>query len=170
MSANQKLAESPLPEDLLTALLVGLPATAPSSRHRAAMKKSLLDRVGRMTAEDNSDRMAAEVLIVRADEGSWITFASNVEMKVLHDDGETRSWLARFGPGGRIPAHLQSGDEEAIVMHGWCYLDDMKMNCGDYHLINKGALHGSIHSPEGCLIFVRSHSLKRHASELAAAR
>ncbi|MEO8386074.1 MAG: hypothetical protein ABI583_12575, partial [Betaproteobacteria bacterium] len=64
----------------------------------------------------------------------------------------------------------QTGDEEAIIMQGWCYLDDAKINCGDYHLIRKGVRHGDIHSPEGCLIFVRSHSMARHASQLTAAR
>ncbi len=170
MNANRKSAESPFPEDLLTEMLAGLPITSPSSRQQASMKKSLLARVGKMAAEDRANTAAADMLVVRADEGSWFTFAPNVEMKVLQDDGATRSWLARFGPGGSIPAHMQSGDEEAIIMDGWCYLDDVRINCGDYHMIRKGARHGVIHSPEGCLIFVRSHSLKRHASELTASR
>lgn len=170
MSANRKLAEPPLPEDLLTEMLVSLSTAAPSARRQATMKKSLLARVRKLSAEESTDQAVADMLIVRADEGSWITFAPNVEMKVLHDDGETRAWLARFGPGGRIPAHLQSGHEEAIIMDGWCFLDDVRINCGDYHMINEGARHGNIHSPEGCLIFVRSHSLKRHVSELTAAR
>lgn len=133
---------------------------------RAAMKKSLLTRIAAMDA----GRDAADFKLVRAAEGEWITFAPNVEMKVLRDDGGTRSWLARFGPGGRIPEHLQSGDEEAFIVEGWCWLDDVKIKCGDYHMIAKGQRHGNIHSPEGCLIFVRSHSENRHASQLAAIR
>jgi len=122
------------------------------------------------TTEAQASIAIEDYLLVRADAGKWITFAPNVAMKVLHDDGTTRSWLARFGPGGRIPAHMQSGDEEAIILNGWCYLDDVKIKRGDYHMIAKGARHGNIHSPDGCLIFVRSHSEKRHASELTAAR
>jgi quercetin dioxygenase-like cupin family protein len=170
MSAIRKSAASPFPENVLTEMLVSLSTSAPSMKRQRVMKKSLLERVGKLVTEKNADIAAADMLIVRADEGSWITFAPSVAMKVLHDDGTTRSWLARFSPGGIIPAHMQTGDEEAIVMHGWCYLDGVAINCGDYHLIHKGARHGVIHSPEGCLIFVRSHSEKRHASELAAVR
>lgn len=164
MSACKKALASVLPEDLLGEMLLAIKPKTPPTARREKLKQSLLSRVGKLLAESRD-----EVFIVRADAGTWITFAPQVEMKVLHDDGNTRAWLARLDPGGRIPAHLQSGDEEAIIMSGWCYLDDVKVNCGDYHRINKGARHGVIHSPDGCLIFVRSHSLKRHVSELVAA-
>ena len=170
MSDKVKRIEAVIPDDLLAAMLVALPVTAPSSRRRTAMRKSLLSRVDKVVGEKAVEAAKPEMFFVRADEGQWFNFAPNVDMKVLHDDGDTRTWLARFGPGGCIPAHTQTGDEEAIVMAGWCYLDDVKINSGDYHLIRKDARHGSILSPEGCLIFVRSHSLKRHASQLTVAR
>ena len=139
------------------------------------MKKSLLKRIANDAASAAASKADSSMLIVREGEGEWITFAPNVAMKVLHDDGATRSWLARswlarFGPGGRIPAHMQSADEEAIVLDGWCYVDDVKFNRGDYHMIEQGKRHGNIHSPEGCLIFVRSHSATRHASALNSVR
>ncbi len=140
-------------------------ADFPAGR-RAAMKTSLLKRI----SATDATRDATAYKLVRADEGSWINFAPNVAMKVLRDDGGMRSWLARFGPGGRIPEHMQSGDEEAFIVEGWCWLDDVKIECGDFHMIAKGQRHGNIHSPEGCLIFVRSHSENRHASQLAAVR
>lgn len=169
MNDKVKRSEAVIPEDLLAAMLMALPAAAPSSRRQTAMKKSLLSRIDSMVSEKAPEK-EPEMLLVRADEGGWYNYAPSVDMKVLHDDGATRSWLARFGPGGCVPAHTQTGDEEAIVMQGWCYLDDLKINSGDYHLIRKGARHGNILSPDGCLIFVRSHSLTRHASQLAAAR
>ncbi|MEQ1517601.1 MAG: cupin domain-containing protein [Usitatibacteraceae bacterium] len=170
MNAKRNPAASPIPENVLEQLLLGLPERAPTAGRKAAMKKSILERVGKLAAEDKAIAHAADMVLIRADEGRWFTFAPHVEMKTLHDDGSTRTWLARFGPGGRIPAHMQSGDEEAIIMEGWCYLDDVRINQGDYHSIAEGARHGNIHSPEGCLIFVRSHSEKRHASELTSAR
>lgn len=169
MSNKRKSAGAVIPEDLLVAMLKALPSKAPPSRRQAAMKKAMLARVDELK-EDAVTTQTAHTLHVRAAEGRWINFAPNVDMKILHDDGATRSWLARFGPDGRIPAHMQTGDEEAIIMEGWCYLDEARIDCGDYHMIRKGARHGNIHSPEGCLIFVRSHSLARHASELTAAR
>ena len=172
MSNKHKSTGAVIPEDLLVAMLTALPGKALPSRRHAAIKKALFARVDafKIGADTTVTKQAAHTLLVRAAEGRWINFAPNVDMKILHDDGTTRSWLARFGPGGRIPAHMQTGDEEAIIMEGWCFLEDTKMHCGDFHIIRKGARHGNIHSPDGCLIFVRSHSLTRHASELMAAR
>ncbi len=169
MSGKPKRTEAVIPEDLLAAMLMAVPTTSPPSRRQAAMKKSLLSRINNMVTEKAAEK-GPGLLVVRADEGRWLNFAPSVDMKVLHDDGDTRTWLARFGPGGCVPAHTQTGDEEALVMDGWCYLDDVKLYSGDYHLIRKGERHGNILSPEGCLMFVRSHSLTRHASELAAVR
>ena len=170
MSKSTKTFQDVIPDDIMTQVLLSLPARTPTARRVAAMKKTLLARIDGLAVENVAIAAAAEMIVVRAAEGRWITFAPQVEMKVLHDDGMPRSWLARFWPGGRIPAHMQSSDEEAIVLEGWCYLDDVRIDQGDFHMIGKGARHGNIHSPDGCLIFVRSRSSKRHASELAAVR
>ena len=163
--------KSPLiPDLLLDEILLAMPGKSPVAARGAAMKKSLLKRIAKGAAPVAASTADSSMLIVREGEGDWITFAPNVAMKVLHDDGTTRSWLARFGPGGRIPAHMQSDDEEAIILDGWCYVDDVKFNRGDYHMIEQGKRHGNIHSPEGCLIFVRSHSATRHASALNSVR
>jgi quercetin dioxygenase-like cupin family protein len=168
MNKTRKTPESILPEGLMAEMLATLPAktNAPSAKRRAAIKQSLLSRVQAESREDAAIK-AAEMRIVRADEGKWFSFAPSVQMKVLHDDGDTRTWLARFQAGGCIPAHMQTGDEEAIVLEGWCYVGEHIMRKGDYQLIPKGARHGEIVSPEGCLVFVRSHSAKRSAAELA---
>lgn len=176
MSRIMKTESNIIPERLLEEILQAIPAKSPTTARQAVMKKSLLQRIVNEVAANN-DYLAAgdeiadsSLLIVRVGEGDWITFAPNVAMKVLHDDGTTRSWLARFGPGGRIHAHMQSGNEEAIILEGWCYLDEIKLNRGDYHMIELGKRHGNIHSPGGCLIFVRSHSATRHASALNSVR
>ena len=135
------------------------------------MKRQLLARVAEQANEHAAIEAAADGMrIVRADEGKWINFADRVAMKVLHDDGDTRTWLARFQPGGKIPAHMQTGDEEAIILEGWCTVGGITFRKGDYQLVPKGSRHGEIISPEGCLIFVRSHSEKRSAAELRLAR
>ena len=151
-----------IPDEIMTEILLAIPGVEVPPARRRAMRAKLLDNV--------SARDGEGAIIVRAGTGKWLSFAPNVEMKILHDDGRTRSWLARFRPGGAIPAHIQTGDEEAFVLEGWCLLDSEKICAGDYHRIGVGQRHGNIVSPEGCLIFVRSHSEKRHASDLLAAR
>lgn len=167
---NRKKNPPLFSDALLATILVAAPpapATHLPAARQAAMKKALLKRVNAEVAA-KPDINAYQ--LVRQGEGDWITFAPNVEMKELRDDGQTRSWLARFGPGGRIPEHIQSGDEEAFILEGWCWLDDVKIGRGDFHSIKKDQRHGNIHSPEGCLIFVRSDSEKRSAAELMAVR
>jgi anti-sigma factor ChrR (cupin superfamily) len=152
-----------IPENILAEMLTAMPIESPSAQRKSAMLTALLKNI------DASSAGNSKPTVVKAGEGKWINFAPNVDMKILHDADGTRSWLARFGAGGSVPAHIQTGDEEAIVLTGWCYLDDEKICAGDYHRIGKGARHGNILSPEGCLIFVRSHSAKRHASQLVSA-
>jgi hypothetical protein len=155
-----------IPEEILAEMLTALPGKSLAADRKAVLLKQILQNVG---AASGTGDAIKKPIIVRADEGTWINFAKNVDMKILRDDGDTRSWLARFGAGGCVPAHIQTGDEEAVVLTGWCYLDDEKICAGDYHRIGIGERHGNIVSPEGCLIFVRSHSAKRHASQLLAA-
>ena len=158
-----------IPETILTEMLMALPVESPSIKLKSEMLAALLRSVNMPHAGIGASAADAQPVIMRADEGEWINFANNVDMKILHVADGTRSWLARFGAGGCVPAHIQTGDEEAIVLTGWCYLDDEKICAGDYHRISKGARHGNIVSPDGCLIFVRSHSAKRHASQLVSA-
>lgn len=167
---NTKTGENIFSDDILAKILIALPTDATTrlpAKRAVKIRKSLLNRIDKLSTAATGN---SAYELVRSGDGAWITFAPDVAMKVLHDDGITRSWLARFGPGGLIPAHVQSGDEEAIILEGWCWLDEVRVDRGDYHFINKGQRHGTIHSPEGCLIFVRSHSGKRHASQLAAVR
>lgn len=169
-SKSKKTVESVLPETLMVEMLMAMPPKSPQAKRTAAMKKSLLAKIGAQARESAAINAAVEMRIVRADEGKWFNFADNVAMKVLADDGDTRTWLARFQPGGRIPAHMQTGDEEAIILDGWCTVGGEVLRKGDYQWVPKGDRHGEIVSPEGCLIFVRSHSEKRSAAELRLAR
>jgi ChrR Cupin-like domain len=157
-----------IPENILAEMLTALPSQSLAADRKAVLLKQLLRNISASITASSTSNAVKKPTIVRADEGTWINFAKNVDMKILHDEGGTRSWLARFGPGGCVPAHIQTGDEEAVVLTGWCYLDDEKICAGDYHRIGIGERHGNIVSPEGCLIFVRSHSAKRHASQLLA--
>ncbi len=170
MRKTKNAAPSVLPDDVMLEMLMAVLPIAPPGERAAALRQALLAQIGRPDRAPAAAGAAESMRIVRAGAGTWIDFASNVAMKVLHDDGETRSWLARFQPGGRIPSHWQSGDEEAIVLDGWCRVGDEVLHQGDYQMVPKGSLHGEITSPDGCLIFVRSHSAKRSAAELTVSR
>lgn len=95
----------------------------------------------------------------------WRIINPLVSMQVLHDDGETLSWYARFQPGGRLPAHDHTGDEESLVISGSCYLNDKLMQVGDYQLCRAGSRHDNVFSEHGCLLFIRTPKamLRSHA-------
>ena len=95
----------------------------------------------------------------------WRPINPLVSMQVLHDDGETLSWYARFQPGGRLPAHDHTGDEESLVISGSCYLNDKLMQVGDYQLCRAGSRHDNVFSEHGCLLFIRTPKamLRSHA-------
>jgi quercetin dioxygenase-like cupin family protein len=86
----------------------------------------------------------------------WRPINPLVSMQVLHDDGETLSWYARFQPGGRLPAHDHTGDEESLVISGSCYLNDRLMQVGDYQICRSGSRHDNVYSEHGCLLFIRT--------------
>ena len=101
------------------------------------------------------------------DASKWRAVNALVSMQVLHDDGETLSWYARFQPGGHLPAHDHTGDEESLVISGSCYLNDRLMQAGDYQICRAGSRHDKVFSEHGCLLFIRTPKamLRAHASQ-----
>jgi len=146
------MAKSPpqiLPEDLTASLLLAVAPAELSAKREAALKKRVLAAIA-------ADPQESPVHTVRAGAGAWATIAPDVQLQVLHDDGNAQSWLIRMKPGSRLPAHHHPGDEECLVLKGSCYLGDCLLQEGDYQLAREGSRHGAIRSEEGCLLFIRS--------------
>lgn len=137
-----------LPEDLLGWVLEGVqPAELPAHRHEA-LRRELMTRVSEPAAEG--------LYTTRAGQGTWQPIAEGVDAKVLHDDGSTRTWLARMDAGARLPPHFHEGNEECFVLEGSCLLGDEEMHRGDYQMAVPGSSHGEVFSALGCLLLVRS--------------
>ena len=106
--------------------------------------------------------------------GRWYSQEPGIDAKILFDDGRTMTWLARFAAGARLAAHLHHGVEESTVLQGYCFLGNgnvnaanlndesygMRLNPGDYQLAEDGSTHPEVYSPEGCVLLIRSASLK----------
>ena len=65
MSDKVKRIEAVIPDDLLAAMLVALPVTAPSSRRRTAMRKSLLSCVDKVVGEKAVEAAKPEMFLDR---------------------------------------------------------------------------------------------------------
>lgn len=114
---------------------------------QARVKQRLLRRI----AAESTPRH----LTVRAGEGAWQPFGPGITMKVLHEDGETLSYLLRLEPGASLPPHRHPCDEECLVLEGEMQIGDLVVGPGGYHLGRRSVLHDRLTSPHGALIFLR---------------
>ncbi len=143
-----------LPAEIVEAMLEALTPIAPA--RSGEIKKCLLDRV----RDESSRAAAAEFTTIRKGEGVWAALLPGLAAKELHDDGKTRTWLARIESGAKIPGHLHIGDEECLVVEGVIYFGEQRMEQGDYQLARSGSTHAEGYSPTGCLLLLRSPSEK----------
>lgn len=113
----------------------------------ARIKRRVLAGVGRPQSID-----------IARDEG-WQRLSDKAEIKILFDDGQSRSWLVRLAPGGALPPHRHDdGPEECIIVEGEVETDGVVYRAGDYSVALRGSEHRSIVSHSGCVFFFRSPS------------
>lgn len=101
---------------------------------------------------------AAKCIVARATEGLWIDWLPGARIKVLHRKPEIRrqTFLLELAPGARADTHHHDDDEECYVVSGDIWFGDTELRAGDYHLAQKGALHGDVRSVSGCLCVIIS--------------
>ena len=93
----------------------------------------------------------------RAAADGWIALSPLVECRLLRVDAGSRrqTVLIRAEPGGRIPRHRHTQDEECIVLEGECHIGDHHLRAGDAHFAAAGSWHGDITTRIGALVLVR---------------
>ena len=144
-----------LADDIIEAVGESIAPLTPAPERAEAMKAKLFERV-RGTR--------SRYVTIRADEGNWLVVAPGVEFKLLHDDGEMRSFLLRLAPGARLPAHGHSANESCIVLDGEAQLGDVVAHAGDFHLALEGSIHGEIMTRTGTLLCLHGPSARRARS------
>jgi quercetin dioxygenase-like cupin family protein len=95
---------------------------------------------------------------VRGNSVNWFSPIPNVWVKVLRQDVESniQTMLLRIHPGGIVPAHEHTKEEECLVLEGELLIGDHLLSAGDLHIANAGAIHGDITTRTGALVMVRS--------------
>jgi anti-sigma factor ChrR (cupin superfamily) len=121
--------------------------TIPTPEVANRMKETLLNRI--KTSESNHR-------FVFAGQDDWQTIAEGVQVKILRKESDSRSALVKMAPNSFLPAHEHYFDEEAIVLEGEVWLEDILCGIGDYHLAHAGSAHREIRSDHGCLLFIRN--------------
>lgn len=94
---------------------------------------------------------------VRAAEAEWIALSPLVKFRRLRVDVEAGSQtvLVRAEPGGCVPRHRHSKDEELIVLEGECYIGDHHLRAGDANFASAGSWHDDLTTRTGVLVLVR---------------
>ena len=156
----KKKPPSVLPEALLRELLIAQPPIDMPPKRQAHIKKNLLAKVAAI--EKFSPNLSKGITTVRAGTGEWQHRSTGIDMQILFDDGRTMTRLVRFAAGARLASHQHCGNEESTVLEGCCYVGDLLLNKGDYQLALDGSVHDEVHSPHGCILLVRSASMKAH--------
>ena len=112
------------------------------------MRLRLLARV----ADDDTSHFS-----VQADQGQWQAFASGVRIKVLHEHAcGSLSYLLQLAPGASLPAHRHPQDEECVVLQGTLRVGShVQVDAGGWHLAHAGALHATLHTDTGALVYLR---------------
>ena len=96
-------------------------------------------------------------MTVRAEGSEWIALSPLVKFRRLRVDLQARSQtiLVRAEPGGFIPRHRHSQDEEFIVLEGECHIGSHHLCAGDAHFASAGSWHDVITTQAGVLVLVR---------------
>lgn len=167
--------QAPEPTAALSAAWVGTLAqglqlaqdSALSPTSAMAIKARLMQRIGASNvaqADANTDSGAlagGKVVSIMRDE-AWVSLSKKIQVKVLHDDGHTLSWLLRLLPGGRLPQHDHAdGLEECLVLEGHLRINGAMFGTGDYQIAHPGSVHFEVASDTGALVFLKSPSSRR---------
>lgn len=123
-----------------------LPPTDDNAVARA-IRRRLLERV----ADGETTH-----LTIDAGDGEWQPFLDGVRIKVLREQDGILSYLLELQPGATLPPHRHPVDEECIVLEGQLQVGTQHhLGPGGYHLARSGALHASVGSATGAVIFLR---------------
>jgi len=120
-----------------------------SSAQRLRMRNRICELVPAQLPDGMSTLHAAH--------GEWRKVNPLVEVKVLRADAAlgNQTVLIRVAPGGVLPRHRHSQDEEFIVLEGECRIGTLRLAAGDAHFADTGSWHDDITTETGVLVLLR---------------
>jgi anti-sigma factor ChrR (cupin superfamily) len=130
-----------------------------SAQSAQAIKARLMQRIA---AQPQMPAAAAPNVLSILRDDAWVNLSKKIQVKVLHDDGVTLSWLLKLLPGGRLPEHDHNdGAEECMILEGQLRINGEEFVCGDYQIAHPGSVHFEVSSDLGALVFLKSPSSRR---------
>jgi anti-sigma factor ChrR (cupin superfamily) len=85
-------------------------------------------------------------------EPEWQEVAPGISCKLLANDTEAHrvSMLVRLAPGVSYPPHVHAGVEELHLLDGELWIDENKLQPGDYYRAEAGSSDRRVWSETGC--------------------
>lgn len=116
---------------------------------------SLWDRLVERIAVQPEGETAAPVkerVTERWVEPQWEKVSPGISCKVLSTDSEKDrvTMLVRLAPGVSYPPHRHGGVEELHLLDGELWIDERKLNPGDYNKAESGTMDRRVWSETGC--------------------
>jgi anti-sigma factor ChrR (cupin superfamily) len=111
----------------------------------------LWDRLARRIAAETGREPLVSPPPRRAEQ-EWEEAAPGIYVKLLATDSEKDrvSMLVRLAPGVAYPPHHHAGVEELYLLHGELWIDDKKLDPGDYNRAEPGTADQRVWSETGC--------------------
>jgi quercetin dioxygenase-like cupin family protein len=115
------------------------------------------ERLRRRILEQAREQAPEGTHTLRAPESAWVEVAPLVEVRELRRDAAsgTHTSLMRMRPGGVIPAHRHTREEEFIVLEGECRIGAHQLVAGDVHIAAAGSWHENVTTRTGVLVLLR---------------
>ncbi len=131
-----------------------------SSAQRGSMRAKIAARIGQ--------EQPAHTQTIRGDDVEWRAVWPNVWAKMLRFDpaNNIQTLVIRIKPGGVVPAHAHTKEEECLVLEGEAFIGSHRICEGDLHIAHPGAAHGDITTATGATIMVRSEIPPEYLAKL----
>lgn len=116
-------------------------------RPPASLERRLAQRIA-------ADKAAQALLPAgrRWSEPEWLQVAPGIACKLFATDAEKKvvSMLVRLAPGAEYPPHTHAGMEELHLLEGELWIDERKLQAGEYNRAMPGTVDRRVWSPGGC--------------------
>ena len=123
------------------------PVPGASPAQARAIRRRLMARV--------ADADTSHLTVADAD-GDWQPLMDGIRIKVLREHQGVLSYLLALDAGAALPPHRHPLDEECIVLEGRLRIgSQVEIGPGGYHLAHQGALHASVSTDTGAVVFLR---------------
>ena len=137
-------------ESFLARLAEALTPVAIPDGQRARMRQRIRNEIA-------ASQPPTGTLTWRSFADGWVDGLPGIRLKFLRVDATagTQEVLVRFLPGGSVPAHSHTREEQMVIIDGTVFVGSHRLAAGDVHVASAGTSHAALTSPDGALLLLR---------------